>query len=660
MASSDSPSLPSSDVAWTRLLRVDTGSLEDVSLAQMPPFIAISHTWAEALYPPGTAFALMPGARAIRCLIDQNFPKIHHCWVDTLCIDQADPKDKQRQIPNMGTIYGNAEAVAIVMNTALGLSQQTIDQVSESVEGAVDMYREESWTADGRHWVTGSSRQHLKQAMDCLEIFTRTPWATRVWTLQEFVLAKATVWIGSDIVPLMISEELFVAIPDVCETLNIEECIMGKYSVLYHYYRGMTGARLKQIDRTRVMELLGNRTASLPVDEVFGTMAASGVFIDELDIESPAEAWLLWCEQAIREGNIRWALLPPVRPTSAALSAHDGVDNCAIPTYSTRHLASSGSGLDTVTPLGTVEVKDGTVTMAGRWAGMCKVIRKLGCVHQDTAGLLHRDITLILFASNNWSLALRSASAFGGGRYTLKKLCAIAQILKHNYYRARLAVLSHTEESFRPKFRNQFYKSIWSDFMLLQSAQMMVMNEGVAYLAELRNETIQADFILVINGHTPSGKLMAIDFGAVTTSDRTLLTIVEVPEGLDDTSSLRPEESPPLHKVGVAIAMEIGRLETAQKFSGFALSDTNTYLFGIGGTGCAGCKRRSLNKNNAEVVKSVATKDNSYLPPDHRSRRLLRLAVRRQGKALRIDSRRRAHLSRTKALGFHQIRSHKP
>ena len=44
---------------------------------------------------------------------------------------------------------------------------------------------------------------------------------------------------------------------------------MGKYSILYHHYRGMAGARLGQIDRTRVMELLGNRTASLPVDEVW-------------------------------------------------------------------------------------------------------------------------------------------------------------------------------------------------------------------------------------------------------------------------------------------------------------------------------------------------------------------------------------------------------
>ncbi|KAL2045166.1 hypothetical protein N7G274_002247 [Stereocaulon virgatum] len=101
--------------------------------------------------------------------------------------------------------------------------------------------------------------------------------------------------------------------------------------------------------------------------------------------------------------------------------------NCAMPACSTHHLASCNSDLDTVTPLGPVEVEDGTVMMDGQWAGSCKPVRRLGHVHQDAYGLLHRNITLALFAANKWDLSLRIAPAFGGGRYTQKKIYIIAQ-----------------------------------------------------------------------------------------------------------------------------------------------------------------------------------------------------------------------------------------
>ena len=625
-------------MAWTRLLHVGTGCLEQVLIDQILPFIAISHTWAEALFPPNTSFHQQQGAEAIKCLLSQSFPNVQYCWIDTLCIDQADPEDKKRQIPLMGEIYSKAEAVAIISGTPIGLTQEDIDCVTERVEDAVEMYREESWKSEGEKWETGQRRQFLKEAMDCLDLFTRSPWATRVWTLQEFVLAKSTIWIGGDLIPIRISEELFIAIPDICETLNIAECIMGKYSILYHHYRGMAGARLGQIDRTRVMELLGNRTASLPVDEVFGTMAASGVVIEQLGVESKEEAWRLWWEKAVREGHVRWALLPPAIPALAGAtnSQTQGYHNCVMPACSTRHLASLSSGLDTVTSLGRVEVENGTVTMDGRWAGICKHLHKLGRVHQDGKGLLHRDITLILFASNNWTLSLRIARAFGGGRYTRRRVFVIAQVLKHNFYRAQLAVLSHTEDGFRPRFRNQYYKLIWSDFMLLQSGHMMVMNEGVAFLAELQNDVCKADIVVVTEGKAPpSGRLMmAVDFGAVDTSGRTLLTVVEIPEDLVNRSAVNGHESLSYHKVGVAMALEVSDLDNARKFSAFTLSDANIYRFSVGGSRCIGCRRGNSEVENAAVKGQVPTMPLENSVFDERSRSLLRSNMRRQSHAL--------------------------
>ena len=574
-------------MAWTRFLNVSSQELENRFLDNnIPPFIAVSHAWGEALFPPNVPFDLQPGAAAILILVAERFPHIRYCWIDTLCIDQNDENDKQRQIPLMSEIYGKADVVAIVLAIPLGLTQAGVDEMAKGMIDVLEMYREESWPEHGRRWQTGIHRKRLIQAMDCLEVFTRSPWANRVWTLQEFILGKAQIWIGSDLVPIRTNEELFLALPDICETLSIHECIGGKYAPLSHYYRGMVAASMGLIDRTRVMELLGNRTASVPVDEIYGTMAASGVTIDPEKFGSKETAWNAWCEEAVRVGHVRWALLPPIA-APPGISKPSQPSNCVFPACSERHLASSSSCLDSVTPLGTAKVKDGTVSLDGRLAGLCVIRRKLGRTHQHPIGMVHRDITLILFAHNDWMRAKQVAAAFGGGRYSRNKLLIIAQILKHNYNRAQSAVMFHREENFRPRFRNAHYKFIWSDFMNLQSTHMMPVNDGIAYLAELRLTSSRADIILVAKDNVPRRQYLAVDFGAINTSGRTMLTVLEPP--------LNPmAEYSSFHKIGVTLAMQITDTETADRFSGLALQGTDLYQFAIGGHACDGCKREAI------------------------------------------------------------------
>ena len=624
-------------MAWTRFLNVTSRELEQRFLDYFPPFIAISHAWGEALFPPNVPFDLQPGAEAILILVAENFPHIHYCWIDTLCIDQNDENDKQRQIPLMSEIYGKADVVAIVLAIPLGLTQAGVDQMSEGMTDALEMFREESWPEHGTRWQTGLHRKRLIQAMDCLEIFTRSQWATRVWTLQEFILSKTQIWIGSDLVPIRINEEVFLALPDICETLSIRECIGGKYAPLYHYYRGMVGASMGNIDRTRVMELLGNRTASVPVDEIYGTMAASGVTIDPKNLDSKEAAWIAWCEEAVRAGHIRWALLPPVvaRPGTSKPSQPR---NCVFPACCERHLASSSSCLDSVTPLRTAKVKNGTVSLDGRFAGLCVIRQKLGQTYEYPIGMVHRDITLMLFTHNDWIRAKQIAAAFGGGRYSRNKLLIIAQILKHNYYRAQSAVMFHREEDFRPRFRNAHYRFIWSDFMNLQSTHMMPLNDGIAYLAELQTTSSGADVILVAKDNVPQRQYLAVDFGAVNTSGRTMLTVLEPP--IDHMA-----ESPSYHKIGVTLAMQITDTKTADRLSGFASQSTDLYQFAIGGHACEGCKREAIadavateheipvqDRKEAKAARTAVPKE---------MLKQMRLKVRRQQRALRPLVRRR-------------------
>lgn len=361
--------------------------------------MAVSHTWADDLFAPGLLFQDTPGRRALECLAGSEWKEISHCWIDTLCIDQNDPEDKHRQIPLMGEIYGNAQVVIILIRECLGLSQSEIDAMTRSVQGAIEMSETDSWQQDGKQWTSSEQhRRRLKNAMDCLEIFTRPAWGSRVWTLQEFILAKRTVWVGSDLQPLKVDERLFQEIPNVCDYLSIEECLVPKYSKLYSHFAGMAGARLKKIEPTRVMELLGNRTATIPEDEIYGLMSASGVVLQQTGVTGKEKVWTLWWEKAIQTGHLRWALLPPSIPL---IPGSPALRNCIMPEYSVRHLASTNSVLDAVQPYGPVDITSGIVSMVGRVAGRCEIYKKLGLIHIEDDGTVIRDLTLILFADNN-------------------------------------------------------------------------------------------------------------------------------------------------------------------------------------------------------------------------------------------------------------------
>jgi hypothetical protein len=121
-----------------------------------------------------------------------------------------------------------------------------------------------------------------------------------------------------------------------------------EFAILHTHFSGMATSRLGDNDATRIAELLGNREATGPVDEVYGIMAASTVNIDPIKGDTREEAWERWCEAAILKGHIRWLMLPPA--SAAAKIGSTSSPNCALPFFSLRYHLSSASYLDSFTP----------------------------------------------------------------------------------------------------------------------------------------------------------------------------------------------------------------------------------------------------------------------------------------------------------------------
>ncbi|KAK6603348.1 heterokaryon incompatibility protein [Botrytis cinerea] len=396
----------------TKLINMDSGALEPYAINAMPSYLAASHAWSDNMFAIQTDYKNTLGGAMIETSVRTLFPNIKYCWIDTICIDQNDEADKKLQIPLMGDIYGNAQAVVVITTCDFPrwMTQNYLDQLTRDLGEAIAISREEEYTESmSEYWSHGDGRQKIIEGMDCLELFTRTRWADRIWTLQEYILARQVVWVGKENVCLRIDDVMFSALPDLCDVFNIGEAIGGRYAKVYDFYTGMVNAGAGKIDQTRVMELLGNRSASFPDDEIYGAMAASGVVITPGVVTGQDNVWALWWEEAIRQGHHRWAFLPPVISESTST-------NCIMPPFKSRHKSSQYSGLDTVhVKEGKVIISDGSVNMQGRWAGSCRIIRRLGKVYRDLNGGLCRDITMILFASGRWKLALRLVAAFGGG-----------------------------------------------------------------------------------------------------------------------------------------------------------------------------------------------------------------------------------------------------
>ena len=113
-------------------------------------------------------------------------------WVDAICINQADPKEKERQIPMMGLIY----AASTLLNIWLGPEQDDSDIAMNEL------------------WHLGSDSPYRKmpilsgRTLKALEHLLSRPWWSRVWILQEVLfgamgpkLGQAKVWCGSMNIP---------------------------------------------------------------------------------------------------------------------------------------------------------------------------------------------------------------------------------------------------------------------------------------------------------------------------------------------------------------------------------------------------------------------------------------------------------------------------
>lgn len=167
-------------------------TLDLVSLAESPSFTALSYVWGNAkernlIYVDGRQFFVTTNLyRALLHLRSSN--KCQNLWIDAVCINQANEKEKTDQVLQMRNIYAQATVVLIW----LGASDDEIDKTTA-------FFSENDRTERAKLTsFLGALEDHEDRiaALPGLEKLLQNPWFTRMWVVQELVVAKETPLVG--------------------------------------------------------------------------------------------------------------------------------------------------------------------------------------------------------------------------------------------------------------------------------------------------------------------------------------------------------------------------------------------------------------------------------------------------------------------------------
>jgi ankyrin repeat protein len=175
--------------------------LDDESLIE---YEALSYTWggtfkAHDIEVDGAIVAVTQNlSLALRSLRNSNTDRI--LWIDAICIDQDNDKERGHQVRQMGLIYAKAERVVIWLGPATPKTDLALEAMSR-FEKESSKYACKKWKASDNRWQeimasvqspdgNGETTTIREQKKGLEDLMTRS-WFDRVWIIQEVANARA-------------------------------------------------------------------------------------------------------------------------------------------------------------------------------------------------------------------------------------------------------------------------------------------------------------------------------------------------------------------------------------------------------------------------------------------------------------------------------------
>ncbi|KAK5039841.1 hypothetical protein LTS07_000336 [Exophiala sideris] len=188
---------------YVRLLKLECrkgsqeprGELINHHIDRLPPYSALSYAWGDqnpeqgdlGLFCDGQELSVTPNLhRALRRLVKSGESALY--WIDQICINQCDKGERSTQVGMMGRIYERASRVVIWLGEApsdLRTALSAIPAILSALQ-----------TVSGTVLITEANFRALKLPKRSSPIWSTlgalfaSKWFTRLWVLQEAVLAK--------------------------------------------------------------------------------------------------------------------------------------------------------------------------------------------------------------------------------------------------------------------------------------------------------------------------------------------------------------------------------------------------------------------------------------------------------------------------------------
>ena len=167
-------------------------TLDNASLGDGVEYEALSYSWSRTEEPDEAltgsfhangrlVFALPNLILALKWLRYTDRPC--RIWVDYICINQANTEERNAQVQLMGQIYERARRVVCFLGESDDTSSEVIDDlgmIANTKTHLAELFSNFNLDAVDR------------KGRD-IQRFLQRPWFHRLWTVQEFALAKSTV-----------------------------------------------------------------------------------------------------------------------------------------------------------------------------------------------------------------------------------------------------------------------------------------------------------------------------------------------------------------------------------------------------------------------------------------------------------------------------------
>lgn len=171
-----------------RILRLDPGRENDPLKGELyrtelidgkghsPKFEALSYVWGKKTFDREiqTPDGVIPLTRSLsRALCRIRLPdRSRHVWADAVCINQSDPPERGHQVKLMGQLYSTAQHVLVWLGPDVNHQAKRIFSLARNPRQA-------------------STPEGVEALKNALKDLTHCEWFSRLWIVQEHMLARS-------------------------------------------------------------------------------------------------------------------------------------------------------------------------------------------------------------------------------------------------------------------------------------------------------------------------------------------------------------------------------------------------------------------------------------------------------------------------------------